>query len=96
MIETILFEAAMSSGQKTASTIVAKLVTGFVGSVGSTLVSKSIAEKAVKGYEADLQNNKFASETEAKASLYFVNELAIVKESTSIEEAKQPKITSKK
>ena len=79
MIETILFEAGMSAGQKTASTIGAKLITGFVGSVGSTLVSKSIAEKAVKGYEADLQNNKFASETEAKEALDKVSNSSMLK-----------------
>lgn len=79
MIETILFEAAMSAGQKTASTIGAKLVTGFVGSVGSTLVSRHITEKAVKGYEANLKDNKFASEAEAKEELNRVSNSSMLK-----------------
>lgn len=79
MIEEILFKAAMSAGQKTASTIGAKLVTGFAGSVGSTLVSKHITEKAVKGYEANLKDNKFASETEAKEALDKVSNASMLK-----------------
>lgn len=82
MIEEILFKAAMSAGQKTASTIGAKLVTGFAGSIASTAIRNSIAVKCneeLNSIDQNLKNGVYKSKEEAETLLKKVSRDSYIK-----------------
>lgn len=77
MIEEILFKAAMSAGQKTASKIGAKLVTGFAGSIATTAINNSIVAKCneeLNTINTNLEKGEYKSKEEVQS---LVNKVSI-------------------
>ena len=69
MLENIIFEAAMPAGQKTASKIGAKVVTGFASSLASSVAAEKIVSKEIASSKERSFNSKEEQDADMLASI---------------------------